>query len=78
MKLDSPVFAKEGDSGSSHRDSFTGSIDVPHCEGHLSTLGKVWVFHRQPQPLIPAAQDARGEKIREDENFNQSIYIVEC
>lgn len=63
-RLDSPIFAKQGDSGSPNRDGFARSIDVPHCEGHLGTLGKVWVLDWQPQPLIPAAQDKRRENKR--------------
>lgn len=58
-RLDSPIFAKQGDSGSPNRDGSAGPIDVPHCESDLGTLGKVWVLDWQPQPLIPAAQDSR-------------------
>lgn len=54
-----PIFAKKGDSGSPNRDGSAGSIVVPHCKSNLSVLWKVWVLHRQPQPLIPAAQYRR-------------------
>lgn len=58
---DSPIFAKQGDSGSPDWDGSAGPIDVPHCESNLGTLRKVWVLDRQPQPLVPAAQDSRRD-----------------
>lgn len=61
VKLDSPIFAKQGDSGSPDRNGSAGPVDVPHCESHLGTLGKVRVLDWQPQPLVPAAQDGRRE-----------------
>ena len=57
-RVDSPIFAEQSDSGAAHGDGSARTIDVPHCESHLGTLGKIWIFDRQPQPLVPAA---RGE-----------------
>lgn len=56
---DSPVFAKESDSGAAHGHSSARPVDIPHCEGHLGTLRKVWVLDWQPQPFVPTAQDGR-------------------
>lgn len=62
VRLDSPIFAKQGNSGSPDGDGSARPIDVPHCESNLGTLGEVWVLDWQPQPLVPAAQDSRRER----------------
>lgn len=58
-RWDSPIFAEESDSGAPNRNSSAGPIDVPNCESNLGALWKVWILDRQPQPLVPAAQDSR-------------------
>lgn len=52
----SPIFAKQGDSGSPDGDSPARSINVPHRKSNLGILGKVRILDRQPQPLVPATK----------------------
>lgn len=65
-----PIFAKKGNSSSSDRDSSARSVDVPHCESYLSTLGEVWVLDRKPQPLVPAGTDSRRTEYKEIKTFS--------
>lgn len=52
----SPIFAKQGDSGSPDRDGLARSVNVPHRESNLGVLGEIRVLNWQPQPLVPAAK----------------------
>lgn len=56
LRVSSPVFPKQGDGGPPDGDGPARPVDVPHRERHLGILGEVRVLHRQPQPLVPAAE----------------------